>query len=89
MNVLYRTSFLRDLKKLKRHKSDYDAIFTLAFDTLPQAGTLQDLAHVKPLSATASVWETTALAWNLKAMRLNWCGWGIAATFTAISPKSQ
>jgi hypothetical protein len=73
LNVLYRTSFLRDLKKLKRQKNDYQAICTLAFDTLPQADT----------------GEITALAWKLKAMQLNWCECCIAVIFTAISPNPQ
>lgn len=50
MNVLYRTSFVRDLKKLKKQKAVYNALHTLAFDTLPQADSLQDLPHVKALS---------------------------------------
>ena len=49
MKVLYRTSFLRDLKKFKRQKAIYDAIFTIAFDTLPQADSLQDVPQVKAL----------------------------------------
>lgn len=50
MNVLYRTSFLRDLKKLRQQKADYDAIYALAFETLPQADSLQDMTQVKALS---------------------------------------
>jgi len=49
LKVLYRTSFLRDLKKFKRQKAIYDAIFTIAFDTLPQADRLQDVPQVKAL----------------------------------------
>lgn len=47
MNVLYRTSFLRDLKK---QRADYNAIYTLAFETLPTTNTLQELPQVKALT---------------------------------------
>lgn len=50
MKVLYRTSFLRDLKKLQAQKAAYTAIYTLAFDTLPQADSLRNIPHVKPLT---------------------------------------
>lgn len=51
MNVLYRTSFLRDLKKLKKQKADdYNAIYRLAFETLPKANNLQEMSQVKPLT---------------------------------------
>ncbi len=50
MRVLYRTSFLRDLKKLKKQPSDYEAIYHLAFEILPHVDHLQDLPHLKPLT---------------------------------------
>ena len=42
MEVQYRKSFLRDLKKLKG-QSVYDRIFELAFTTLPEADSLRDV----------------------------------------------
>ena len=48
VDVKYRESFLRDLKKLKKH-STYPRIFVLAFETLPSAGTLSEISNVKPV----------------------------------------
>lgn len=49
MDVKYRESFLRDLKKLKKHPV-YARIFVLAFETLPAAGTLGEIPNVKAMS---------------------------------------
>ena len=46
MEVQYRKSFLRDLKKLKGQPA-YDKVFELAFTTLPEADGLRDVAGVK------------------------------------------
>lgn len=48
MDVKYRESFLRDLKKLKKHPV-YARIFVLAFETLPAASTLSEILNVKPM----------------------------------------
>ncbi len=48
MEVEYRTSFLRDLKKLKR-QAVYGRVFELAFTTLNQAVELKDIRGVKPM----------------------------------------
>ena len=48
MEVQYRRSFLRDLKKLKG-QSVYDRIFELAFTTLPEADSLRDVTGVKAM----------------------------------------
>ena len=48
MEVQYRKSFLRDLKKLKRQPV-YDRIFELAFTTLPRADRLRDVTGVKAM----------------------------------------
>ena len=49
MEVRYRESFLRDLKKLKRHAL-YKKIHQLAFQTLPEAKSLSSLPGVKAMS---------------------------------------
>jgi mRNA interferase RelE/StbE len=46
MKVHYRQSFLRDIKKLKKHPI-YNEIFELAFTTLPGITTLWELTNVK------------------------------------------
>jgi len=48
VEVRYRESFLRDLKKLKG-QSIYDRIFGLAFTTLPEADSLRDVTGVKAM----------------------------------------
>jgi len=48
VEVEYRKSFLRDLKKLKRQPI-YDKIFELAFTTLPEVDRLRDVAGVKAM----------------------------------------
>ena len=48
MEVQYRKSFLRDLKKLKGQPG-YDKIFELAFTTLPEADRLRDVTGVKAM----------------------------------------
>lgn len=52
MDVRYRESFLRDLKKLKRHPI-YDRIFTLAFEVLPAAGDLMEVPGVTAMTGHA------------------------------------
>lgn len=49
MEVRYRKSFLRDLKKLKE-RPQYQLIFALAFDTLPEAENLSQIPGVKAMS---------------------------------------
>ena len=49
MDVRYRESFLRDLKKLKNHPL-YGRIFTLAFETLPGAEALTAVPGVKAMT---------------------------------------
>lgn len=49
MEVRYRKSFLRDLKKLKKHPL-YNKIYTLAFETLPEAEMLTDVPGVKAMT---------------------------------------
>lgn len=49
MEVRYRESFLRDLKKLKKYPL-YDKIFTLAFQTLPDAEALTAVPGVKAMT---------------------------------------
>jgi mRNA interferase RelE/StbE len=46
MEVHYRQSFLRDIKKLKKHRI-YDEIVDLAFTTLPGIMTLRELTNIK------------------------------------------
>lgn len=48
MKVIYRQLFLKDLKKLK--KTDlYDRVYDLAFTTLPELATLQDIPNIKAM----------------------------------------
>ncbi len=49
MDVRYRESFLRDLKKLKKHPI-YDRIVTLAFQTLPDAEDLRQVPSLKSMT---------------------------------------
>lgn len=49
MEVRYRESFLRDLKKLKKHPM-YGRVFTLAFETLPAAADLREVPGVRPMT---------------------------------------
>lgn len=49
MDVRYRESFLRDLKKLKNHPL-YGRIFTLAFETLPATEALTAVPGVKAMT---------------------------------------
>lgn len=49
MEVRYRESFLRDLKKLRKHPI-YERIFTLAFRTLPDAADLREISGVKAMT---------------------------------------
>jgi mRNA-degrading endonuclease RelE of RelBE toxin-antitoxin system len=48
VEVQYRQSFLRDLKKLKRQPV-YDRILELAFTTLPEVGRLSDVGGVEAM----------------------------------------
>lgn len=48
MRIQYRQAFLKDLKKLKGTGA-YGQIKTLAFETLPNAETLQEIPNVKKL----------------------------------------
>ena len=48
MDVQYRQSFLKDLKKLKGQPV-YDRIFELAFTALPEADSLSDITNVKAM----------------------------------------
>jgi mRNA-degrading endonuclease RelE of RelBE toxin-antitoxin system len=48
LDVQYRQSFLKDLKKLKGQPV-YDRIFELAFTALPEADSLSDITNVKAM----------------------------------------
>jgi mRNA interferase RelE/StbE len=48
VEVKYRESFLRDLKKLKGQPV-YDKVFELAFTALPEADRLRDVTGVKAM----------------------------------------
>jgi mRNA interferase RelE/StbE len=48
VEVQYRQSFLRDLKKLKGQPV-YDRIYELVFATLPEVDTLRDVTNVKAM----------------------------------------
>ena len=48
MEVRYRESFLRDLKKLKKLPI-YEKIYALSFETLPLAGELREIPGVKAM----------------------------------------
>lgn len=48
MEVRYRESFLRDLKKLKKHPV-YEKIFRLAFEVLPECSSVRDLSGVRAM----------------------------------------
>jgi mRNA-degrading endonuclease RelE of RelBE toxin-antitoxin system len=49
MEVQYRKSFLRDLKKLKKQLI-YEKVFELVFTTLTEADSLRDIKNVKPMT---------------------------------------
>lgn len=49
MDIQYRQSFLRDLKKLKQMPV-YDQIFELAFTALPEASSMREIANVKTMT---------------------------------------
>ncbi len=49
MDVKYRESFLRDLKKLKKYPV-YNKIVTLAFQTLPDAADLRQIPGLKSMT---------------------------------------
>ena len=49
MDVLYRESFLRDLKKLKKYPI-YNRVVTLVFQTLPDAGDLREIRGLKSMT---------------------------------------
>jgi mRNA-degrading endonuclease RelE of RelBE toxin-antitoxin system len=49
VDVRYRTSFLRDLKKLRGHPV-YDRIVDLAFEVLPNLEDIRELPEVKPMT---------------------------------------
>ena len=59
MDVRYRRSFLRDLKKLKK-RPIYDAVFTLAFETLPEAEELTQVPGVKAMKGHAQRYRPPA-----------------------------
>lgn len=48
MDVRYRESFLRDLKKLKRLPI-YEKIYALSFETLPSATDLREIPGIKAM----------------------------------------
>jgi mRNA interferase RelE/StbE len=48
LKVEYLQLFLNDLKRLKKQPI-YQQIYSLAFDTLPNVNSLQDLSNVKAL----------------------------------------
>lgn len=50
MEIQYRKSFLRDLKKLKGQPI-YDKIFELAFTTLPKVDRLSNVTGVKAIKS--------------------------------------
>jgi mRNA interferase RelE/StbE len=49
VNVQYRQLFLKDLKKLKKTEI-YERVYELAFVTLPNTDSLQDLVNVKAMT---------------------------------------
>jgi mRNA-degrading endonuclease RelE of RelBE toxin-antitoxin system len=49
VEVRYRKSFLRDLKKIQ-NKPAYDKVFRLAFEVIPNVRDLRELPGVKALS---------------------------------------
>ncbi len=53
MNVEYRRLFLKDLKKLK-NQPIYQQVYDIAFETLPNLDSLQDLPNIKPLVGSAN-----------------------------------
>jgi len=53
VEVQYRQSFLRDLKKLKGQPV-YDRIYELVFTTLPEADTLSDITNVKAIRGSSN-----------------------------------
>lgn len=53
MNVEYRNLFLKDLKKLK-NQPIYQQVYELAFETLPNLDSIEDLSNVKALVNSAS-----------------------------------
>lgn len=53
MKVEYRQLFLKDLKKLKKQPI-YQQVYNLAFSTLPNVDSLQDLPNVKALVGSAN-----------------------------------
>lgn len=48
MDVQYRKAFLKDMKRLQG-QTVYSRIFELAFSTLPEVGTLQEVTNVKAM----------------------------------------
>jgi mRNA-degrading endonuclease RelE of RelBE toxin-antitoxin system len=48
LEVQYRQAFLKDLKQLKSSTS-YQRIYELAFTTLPEINTLQEIPDIKPM----------------------------------------
>ncbi len=48
MKVQYRQAFLKDLKQLKSSTS-YQRIYELAFTTLPEINTLQEISDIKTM----------------------------------------
>jgi len=48
VEVRYRESFLRDLKRLKKFPI-YERIYTLSFETLPSAAELREIPGVKAI----------------------------------------
>jgi len=49
VDIHYRKTFLKDLKKLKGQPI-YDKVFELAFTTLAEADGLRDVSNVKPMT---------------------------------------
>ena len=53
MEVQYRQSFLRDLKRL-RGQPVYNRVYELVFTTLPEVDTIRDITNVKPMRGHAN-----------------------------------
>jgi mRNA-degrading endonuclease RelE of RelBE toxin-antitoxin system len=48
LEVQYRQAFLKDMKQLKS-SSSYQRIYELAFTTLPEINTLEEIPDIKPM----------------------------------------
>jgi mRNA interferase RelE/StbE len=52
LEVQYRQLFLKDLKKLRKQPV-YDQIYELAFTTLPDARSLQEITNIKAMKGSS------------------------------------